>query len=135
MNHVRKPLRDGVAIVLFAVFASGLFIVGCQQAPEGGGAVVEPLKIENPESIAACLPAGITMDTKTTDKEGDTSETVKDTLARLKVQIKNGKLYDMNKREIHFYTPTGKGLDILREKGYKDLLKHKYTVVMIAASA
>lgn len=133
MNQISRWLRENIVVFLFA---SGLFVMGCQQAPEGGGAgaSAEPIALESPDAVAACLPSGITLETKTTDKEGDTSETVKDRLARLKAQVKNGKLYDMSKHEIHFYKPTGKGLEILREKEYKDLIKHKYTVVMIAAS-
>lgn len=132
MNQLgNRPRRDGAVLM----FLSAAFIIGCQQAPEGGGVAAERLALDNPDSIAACLPAGITLETKTTDKEGDTSETVKDTLARLKAVVKNKKLYDVGKREIQFYKPTGKGLDILREKGYKDLVKRKCTVVMIAAAA
>ncbi len=131
MNQIRQGTRG---FRPFAFLAVGLVLIGCQQAPEGGGVAAEPIALESPDAVAACLPAGITLETKTTDKEGDTSETVKDTLARLKAQVKNGKLYDISKHEIHFYTPTGKGLEILREKAYKDLIKKKYTVVMIAGA-
>ncbi len=97
---------------------------------EGKGVEVAKAELENPDAIATCLPAGITMETKTTDKEGDASETVKDTLGRLKATARGGKLYDLNKREIHFYKPTSKGLAILKEPEYKKLAK-KYTLVMV----
>jgi hypothetical protein len=115
--------------------SAALLFSGCQSGSSSTTTGVEVAKpeLENPNALAACLPSGITMETKTTDKEGDSSETVKEALARLKATAKGGKLYDMNKREIQFYKPHSKGLEILREPEYKKLAK-KGTVVLIADS-
>ncbi len=118
---------------IYTAFAMlGLASTGCSSSTSAGsGVAIARPELENSDSITACLPAGVTLDSKTTDKEGD-SETVKDTLARLKATVKGGKLYDLNKREIHFYTPTTKGLEILREPEYRKLSK-KYSLVLLGS--
>ncbi len=110
-----------------------LAMAGCQgqaSAPENA-AEIQPPTLESPESVAACLPAGVTLETKTTDKDGDTSETVKDALARLKATTKNRKLYDLNGREIAFHKPTATGLALVKDRELNKL-RRKHTVVLLA---
>ncbi len=111
--------------------AVALATAGCQGPTSQGSAVGGKPALESPEAVAACLPAGVTLEARTTDKEGDTSETVGDALARLKATPKNHKLYGPSDREIVFYKPTARGLEIVKDKEYNRLRK-KSVVVLLA---
>ena len=91
-----------------------------------------PPTLDNPDAIAAYLPSGVTLETKVTDKDGD-SEAVKDVLARYQAKPKNKKLYDINGREIQFYRSSAKGLMINQDKQYNKL-RQRYTVIVYERS-
>ena len=111
--------------------AIALAMAGCRgQSSPGDVVEVAAPTLESPDAVAACMPSGITLETKTTDKDGD-SATVQEALARLKATVKHRKLYDMGGREIAFYKPTAEGMAILSDKKYKELSR-KHTVVLLA---
>ncbi len=88
-------------------------------------------ELENADAIAKKLPAGVTLEQKTTDKEGDTSRSVRDQLAWLGATLKGSKIVDRAGRDIAFYKPKTTGSAMVREKEYLALLK-KHTVVLLA---
>lgn len=111
------------------LFLALTVLAGCgEQSTEHATAAPTPT-LENPDAIAACLPTGVTLDTKVSDKEGTSSETVKDTLARYRAKTKNHKLLDLNGREIRFYQSSAKGLAINKDKEYNKLRKRCTVIV------
>ena len=104
---------------------------GCGGQADEHLTAAEPPTLENPEAVSACLPSGVTLETKLTTKEG--TETVKEALARYKVKIKNKRLYDDNGREVRFYRSSLKGLMINQDKEYNKLRK-RYTVFVYEGS-
>ncbi len=111
--------------------ATGLTFLGCGQGgPPPETVEFKKATLESSETVAACLPSGVTLETKTTDKDGG-SETVEETLARLKATPKRGKLYDLGGREIVFHKPTATGRAILNDPVYKKL-SAKRTIVLLA---
>ena len=111
------------------IYLAAAVLAGCGGQSEEHAVAAPPPTLENPEAIAACLPTGVTLDTKVSDKEGDSSESVKDALARYGARTKSHHLYDLNGREIRFYQSSAKGLAINKDKEYNKLRK-RYTVIV-----
>lgn len=125
------PTTLKISATLFAVLALSA-LSGCGGQSGEHLKAAEPPTLENPEAVSACLPTGVTLETKLTTKEGDV-ETVKDALARCKAKTKNKRLYDSNGREVHFYRSSSKGLMINQDKEYNKLRK-RYTVFVYEGS-
>jgi hypothetical protein len=114
-----------------ACFLALLALSGCGGTSGEHVTPAAPPTLENPDMVAACLPTGVTLETKVTDKDGDGSETVKDVLARYQARIKDRKLYDISGRQIQFYKTALKGLAINNDKQYNELRK-RYSVILLA---
>jgi len=112
-------------------FLAVLALPGCVGKTDELATATPPPTLTNLETVAAALPAGVTLETKVTDKDGDDSETVRDVLARYKVKLKKRKICDANGREIHFHKTELKGLAINTDREYNKLRK-RYTVVLLA---
>ena len=83
--------------------ALALFLLACPL-----GCTAKPT-LADPDAVANCLPAGITLDTEFRDGgvEGKLT-TVRDNLARLGAHVgDDGKLHDASGKRIYFFQPTG----------------------------
>lgn len=110
---------------------AGLAVLGCGQGtPSAETLEYKKATLEAADAVAACLPSNVTLQTKTTDRDGS-SETVQETLARLKVMPKRGKLFDHVNREVVFLKTAAAGRAILSDPEYKKLCG-KHTVVLLA---
>ncbi len=129
MTQCKRPIWARIAGV--PALVAGLAILGCgQQGPPAETLEYRKATLESTEVILACLPSGVTLETKTTDQDGMT-ETVEETLGRLKATPRRGKLYDVSGREVVFHKTTATGRAIFNEAAYKKLAG-KHTVVVLA---
>ena len=112
-------------------FLAILALPGCVGKNDELTTTAAPPILANLETVAAALPAGVTLDSKVTDKDGDDSDTVRDVLARYQVKLKKRKICDVNGREIHFHKTALKGLAINTDREYNKLRK-RYTVILLA---
>jgi hypothetical protein len=100
-----------------------------------------PQATSDQDRLAHCLPAGVTMDTVIGNRGDGAAITVESRLLEIRAQPgQDGKLYDANGREIHFYQRPASRANApaeaaaLAEKQNAELerLKGQYTVIELS---